>query len=63
MSMLGNILKYPRLTLKYPKEPMDNSRWIGKPVIDRDVCTRCGQCVAHCPTRAIVLEAAHPIGF
>lgn len=63
MKMLGKIIKYPRLTQAYPKKPMDSSRFIGKPVIDQNRCTRCGQCVAHCPTKAIVMEATQPIGF
>lgn len=63
MKMLGKILKYPRLTQAYPKKPVDSSRFIGKPVIDLQKCTRCGACVEHCPTKAIVLEPARPIGI
>jgi Ni,Fe-hydrogenase III small subunit/formate hydrogenlyase subunit 6/NADH:ubiquinone oxidoreductase subunit I len=63
MKMIQKILKYRQLTLAYPREPMPNSdRFVGKPVFDLQKCSRCGVCVEHCPTRAIVLEAARPIG-
>lgn len=50
---LKKIIKYPRLTLAYPKKPMDSSRFIGRPEIDFNKCTRCGECALHCPSRAI----------
>lgn len=53
---LKKIIKYPRLTLKYPKKPMDSSRFIGKPEIAEQACSRCGECVSRCPSRAIVMD-------
>jgi Ni,Fe-hydrogenase III small subunit/ferredoxin len=52
--MLKKIIKYKRLTLKYPKQPMDSSNFIGKPAILKDKCTGCGICENECPTNAIV---------
>lgn len=52
--MLKKMIKYPRLTQKYPKEPVDSSLFIGKPVIDGIKCTKCGECIARCPSGAIV---------
>ncbi len=63
MKMLRKILKYKRLTQSYPKKPIDSSRFIGRPLIDPEKCTRCGTCVARCPSRAIVLESGNPIGI
>ena len=63
MKMLKKIIQYPRLTLDYPRQTLDSSRFAGKPVINLEQCTRCGQCVDNCPTRAIVMETARPIGF
>lgn len=52
--VIHKILKYPRLTLKYPKKPMDSSLFIGKPVIDAEKCVKCGECMNRCPSGAIV---------
>lgn len=63
-NIVKKILKYPRLTLPYPKKPMDSSRFIGKPEIDLNACTRCGGCVARCPSKAIDLDkASNSIGI
>jgi Ni,Fe-hydrogenase III small subunit/formate hydrogenlyase subunit 6/NADH:ubiquinone oxidoreductase subunit I len=53
---LSKIIKYPRLTQKYPKKPMDASRFIGLPEIDGNRCTLCGECCSRCPSRAIVMD-------
>lgn len=50
---IKKIIKYPRLTLKYPNQPMDSSLFIGKPVIDQNKCTKCFECVNKCPSGAI----------
>lgn len=64
LKTIGKITKYPRLTLKYPKKPMDKSLFIGAPEIDRSMCTLCGDCALHCPSRAIVIDkAAASIGI
>ena len=53
---IRKIIKYPRLTQNYPDRSMDASRFIGSPAIDQDQCTRCGECVARCPSQAIHLD-------
>lgn len=63
MSMIGKIFKYGRLTLAYPKKPMDSKFFAASPAIDLAKCTRCGECVRQCPTRAIVMPSAQPIGI
>ena len=52
--VINKIMKYPRLTLKYPKEPMDSSFFIGKPTINAEKCTKCGECMTRCPSGAII---------
>ncbi|MCK4647918.1 DUF362 domain-containing protein [bacterium] len=32
-----------------------------RPVIDKDRCTGCGQCIEHCPTEAMKMEKGFPI--
>lgn len=51
--VLKKIIQYPRLTQDYPKKPMDSSLFIAKPVIDSAKCTKCGECIARCPSAAI----------
>ena len=48
------IIKYPRLTQNYPKKAIDSRLFIGRPKIDSDKCTGCGECVSRCPSNAIV---------
>lgn len=54
--VINKIIKYPRLTLKYPKEPMNSSLFIGKPVVNTEKCTKCGECMNRCPSGAIVTD-------
>ena len=63
MKMIGKIFKYPRLTLAYPKAPMDSRNFAASPAMNVEKCTRCGICVVECPTRAIVLAKDRPIGI
>jgi Ni,Fe-hydrogenase III small subunit/formate hydrogenlyase subunit 6/NADH:ubiquinone oxidoreductase subunit I len=63
MGMIGKILKYPRLTLAYPRAPLDSRNFAASPAISLDRCTRCGICASECPTRAIVLTKDQPIGI
>lgn len=55
--MIKKIFQYPRMTLAYPKGPLDTSMFRGTPEIDKASCTRCGECVSRCPTGAIVGSA------
>ncbi len=47
------LIKYPRLTQDYPKKALDTSLFVGRPEIDRDKCSGCGECVGRCPSGAI----------
>lgn len=53
---LKKIIKYPRLTSDYPKVKDDSSFVMAKPVIDRKICTMCGECENRCPSSAISLD-------
>ena len=53
LKMLKKIIQYPRLTLGYPKEPLDTEHITGRPQIDHGLCTSCGECVRRCPVGAI----------
>lgn len=64
LNIIRKILKYPRLTQNYPKEPMNANLFIGSPEIDEEKCNWCGECVQRCPSRAIVMEKdKHKIGI
>ncbi|MGV8905409.1 MAG: NADH-quinone oxidoreductase subunit NuoB [Acetobacterium sp.] len=54
--IIRKIIKYPRLTQNYPKYPLKSSPFSGKPEIDLEKCTRCGECVKRCPSSAIVFD-------
>jgi len=54
--MLKKILRYPRVTLKYPAKPMDTTNIAGKPQILKAVCNLCGECAARCPSSAVVVD-------
>lgn len=63
-NILKKVIAYPRLTREYPSEPVDSSLFIGKPEIDSEKCTLCGECVSRCPSRAIIMDkAAKTIGI
>ena len=55
-NIIKKIIKYPRLTLDYPKKPLNSNLFIGKPEIDLEKCNNCGKCVTRCPSRAIVMD-------
>ena len=50
------LIEYPRLTQDYPKKPINLSRFLGSPEIDREKCTLCGECAPRCPTGAITVS-------
>ncbi len=52
------ILEHRRVTLPYPKEPVDHQNFRSKPVLDPCKCIHCGACVIHCPSRSIDYDAA-----
>jgi len=54
--MYKKILKHKIITQNYPKTSPDSSLFIGKPEIDLEKCTRCGECMVHCPSNAIVID-------
>ena len=56
LTVIQKLLKYPRLTQKYPDGPIDTSHFIGSPVINQEQCNRCGACAARCPSQAISLD-------
>lgn len=57
--VIKKIIKYPRLTRNYPKQPLNNANlFIGRPEIDLKKCTGCTECVKRCPSRAIVMDNA-----
>lgn len=63
-NVIKKIIEYPRLTLKYPKQPMNSSLFIGKPEIDLSKCTRCDKCIDSCPSKAIVVgDATNNLGI
>ncbi len=47
------LIKYPRLTQEYPQKALDSSLFVGRPEIDQDKCSGCGECMGHCPSAAI----------
>lgn len=51
--MLKKIIKYPRLTQGYPRQPVDSSLFVGKPAIHGAKCIKCGECISRCPAAAI----------
>ncbi|KNZ41796.1 NADH-quinone oxidoreductase subunit NuoB [Acetobacterium bakii] len=54
--IIKKIIKYPRVTQNYPKYTDHSIPFIGKPEIDLEKCTRCGECMKRCPSHAIVLD-------
>jgi Ni,Fe-hydrogenase III small subunit/ferredoxin len=58
LDMIKKVIKYPRLTGKYPDVKPDSSFVMGKPVIDNSKCTMCGECASRCPSSAIYTDKA-----
>lgn len=63
LKMLGKIIKYKRLTSKYPKKPVDTTYSTGVPKIDSIVCNQCGICIRECPSKAIALNDIGEVGI
>lgn len=57
--LLKKILRYPRVTLKYPAQPLDTTFVLGKPEICKNACNFCGECASRCPSSAIALDSAN----
>ena len=36
------------------------TQWV-LPIIDYSLCTRCGECVAQCPTQAVEMQTVGPV--
>lgn len=51
--MTKKIVQYPRVTLPYPRESVDNSHFRARPELSQSQCTRCQACVSVCPSRSI----------
>lgn len=47
------ILQYPRVTLPYPKESVDNRNFRARPELCSAQCNQCGNCVSVCPSQSI----------
>jgi Ni,Fe-hydrogenase III small subunit/formate hydrogenlyase subunit 6/NADH:ubiquinone oxidoreductase subunit I len=60
---IKKILKYPRLTQKYPIKKPNSSLFIGKPLIDNTKCTSCLECIRRCPSQAIVVDKTGVVGI
>ncbi len=56
INMFKKIAKFPRITNKYPFEPLDKSSFVGRPEIDAEACVFCGECARRCPSSAIVMD-------
>lgn len=52
--VLKKIAQYPRVTQGYPKKDIDSSLFIGRPAVSEFECTKCHECIARCPSQAIV---------
>lgn len=64
LKILKKILQYPRLTVDYPRTPFTAVLGSGRPVVEKESCTLCGQCVQRCPSSAVVLDRnMREIGF
>lgn len=53
-NIMKKVLQHGRVTLKYPREPLDTTFICGKPEISASSCTGCGECVGRCPSSALV---------
>lgn len=51
---IGKIIKYTRLTQDYPNKTIDSRLYVGRPEINTNQCTGCGECAGRCPSKAIV---------
>jgi Ni,Fe-hydrogenase III small subunit/ferredoxin len=62
--MLKNIVKkiiqYPRVTLKYPVQPLATPFYNGAPEVTGAGCNQCLECVGNCPSQAITLAEPGP---
>ncbi|NCB52434.1 MAG: NADH-quinone oxidoreductase subunit NuoB [Clostridia bacterium] len=54
--VIKKIIAYPRLTQDYPKNPVNSELFIGRPEIDTEKCSFCGECASRCPSGALVMD-------
>lgn len=54
--VLRKLIQYPRVTLKYPAEPLDVPIIPGRPEFIKGDCSFCGECAKRCPAGAISIN-------
>lgn len=52
-NIIRKTLKYGVVTVDYPAKPLKNSFITGRPEVDGEKCSGCGQCILRCPVSAI----------
>lgn len=60
-NIIRKLLKHGIVTIEYPKMPVNTEFITGSPVVDTNICAKCGECTRRCPTSAISLN--NEIGF
>ncbi len=65
LHILKKVLQHRVVTVKYPKSEIRTEIITGKPVVDMNSCTKCGECVRRCPVSAISQssDSSTTIGF
>jgi Ni,Fe-hydrogenase III small subunit/formate hydrogenlyase subunit 6/NADH:ubiquinone oxidoreductase subunit I len=55
--ILKKTLQHKVVTVKYPKVPIRTEIITGKPVVDMNSCSKCGECISRCPVSAISMNS------
>lgn len=58
MKTLRKIIKYKRLTVDYPRIPLDTRFITGCPRVEPAKCLSCGECIRRCPSKAVVPDTS-----